>query len=70
MRILEHTIGVLAGCTVMLAADAQADTAPKSMRFAVMRGDTQIGTNTIEIGSSGAQTNVRIVTHVEIGVAS
>jgi hypothetical protein len=60
---------VLAGCAAMIAVAAQADTAPLSIKFAVMRGDTQIGTNTIEIGSSGAQTNVRIVTHIEVEMA-
>src|SRR5579863_832625 len=66
MRILELAAGVLASCTVVLAATAQADTASLSMRFAVMRGDTQIGTNTIELSYNGGQTLVRIATHVEI----
>jgi hypothetical protein len=69
MRILKLSRGVLAGCAVMAAAAAQADTAPQSIRFAVMRGDMQIGTNTIDIGCNGGQTNVRIVTHVEVGMA-
>ena len=69
MRILKRAVGVLAGGAVMLAATAQADTAPLSMRFAVMRGDTQIGTNTIELSHNGGQTLVRITTHVEISMA-
>jgi hypothetical protein len=69
MRILELAVGVLAGCTVMLAATARAETAPLSTRFAVMRGNTQIGTNTIELSHNGGQTSVRIATHVEITIA-
>ena len=69
MRVLEYTMVVLAGCAVMLAAAAHADIAPQSIRFAVMRGDTQIGTNTIDIGYNVGQTNVRIVTHIEVGMA-
>lgn len=69
MRILDLAVGVLAGCTAMLAANAQAETAPLSTRFAVMRGDTQIGTNTIELSHNGEQTLVRIATHVEVKIA-
>lgn len=69
MRILEFAVGVLAGCTVMLAATAKAETAPLSIRFAVMRGDKQIGTNTIELSYNGGQTFVRIATHVEVTIA-
>lgn len=69
MRILGLAVGVLAGCTVMLAATAQAETAPLSIRFAVMRGDTQIGTNTIELSYNGGQTFVRIATHVKVTIA-
>lgn len=69
MPILERAVGVLAGCSVMLAGAAQAETTPLSLRFAVMRGDTQIGTNTIELSYNGGQTSVRIATHVEVTIA-
>ncbi len=69
MRILDLAVGLLAGWTVMLAATAQAETAPLSIRFAVMRGDTQIGTNTIELSYNGGKTFVQIATHVEVTIA-
>lgn len=69
MRILRLAAGALAGGVVMLAATAQAGTTSQSLRFAVMRGDTQIGTNTIELSRNGGQTLVRIATHVEITMA-
>lgn len=69
MRILEPAVGALAACSLMLAATAQAETAPLTTRFAVMRGNTQIGTNTIELSHKGGQTFVRIATHVEISIA-
>lgn len=34
--------------------------------FAVMRGDDQIGTNTISLERNGLETNVQIVTHVAV----
>ncbi len=68
MRVLVHTMGVFAGCAVMLSA-AYADTAPQTIKFAVMRNDTRIGTNTIDIGCNGGQTNVRIETHIAVDVA-
>jgi hypothetical protein len=51
------------------AAAAHAETQPETMKFAVMRNDTQIGTNTINVGRSGADTNVEIVTHISVGMA-
>jgi hypothetical protein len=69
MRVQKHVMGVLAGWAALCAATAQADMAPETMKFAVMRGDTQIGTNTIDIGRNGGETNVRIVTHIEVGMA-
>jgi hypothetical protein len=59
----------LAGCGVVPAAVTQAETAPLSMKFAVMRGDAQIGTNTIELSYNGGQTSVRIATHLEVTIA-
>ena len=56
---------VVAGVALLgLAASAAPDT--HTTTFAVMRDDTQIGTNTISVARNGADTTVESVTHIEV----
>jgi len=59
----------LAASTVLFALAAHAEPDSKTIKFAVMRNDSQIGTNTISVARNGQETTVQIVTHVEVRVA-
>jgi hypothetical protein len=63
------TISAGALMCALSAIPADAEPGPETMTFAVLRNDTQIGTNTINVARSGADTSVEIVTHVSVGVA-
>lgn len=55
--------------TAFLAVAAHADSESKTIKFAVMRNDSQIGTNTVSVTRNGQETAVQIVTHVKVEVA-
>jgi len=59
----------LLASTALFSAPAHADPDSKTMKFAVMRNDSQIGTNTITVVRNGQDTTVQIVTHVEVRIA-
>ncbi len=64
MRLISRlaVCSVLGAISVSLPAHADSST----QTFAVMRGDDRIGTNTIKLESAGPETNVQIITHVEV----
>jgi hypothetical protein len=68
-RACRLVITGLVTSTVFFAAGAQADSGGKTIKFAVMRDDSQIGTNTVSVARNGQETVVQIVTHVEVTVA-
>src|SRR5262249_12696788 len=43
--------------------------AAETIRFAIMRDGQPIGSNTIELQRNGAETTVRMVTHIQVKVA-
>lgn len=69
MNVRNAFCGALAVFMPFLASAAQADSATETMKFAVMRDDAPIGTNTIDVIRNGAETSVQIVTHVAVGMA-
>jgi len=69
MRTSCLAIAVLLASTALLAVSARADPDRKTMKFAVMRNDSQIGTNTITVARNGQDTTVQIATHVEVKIA-
>jgi len=69
MRFRNSALGVLAISTALCAAAAHATPQAETTKFSVMRDDTPIGTNTIDVERNGPQTSVQIVTHVAVGVA-
>ncbi len=72
MRFRNFRGNLLSGMLVLLtaAATANADQAGcETQKFRVLRGDTEIGTNTINIIRNGTDTTVQIATHVSVGLA-
>jgi hypothetical protein len=69
MRISRLAKAALLASTALHAGAALADPDSKTMKFAVMRNDSQIGTNSITVSRSGQDTTVQIVTHVEVRIA-
>lgn len=62
-------ISVAIGLAFLVTTAAQAQGSDETRHFAVLRNDTQIGTNTITVGRDGADTRVQIVTHITVGLA-
>ncbi|HTW33938.1 MAG TPA: DUF6134 family protein [Rhizomicrobium sp.] len=62
-------LGALAVFMALVATSAYADSGAETIKFAVTRDDTPIGTNTIDVIRKGAETSVQIVTHVAVGMA-
>jgi len=69
MRTPCLALAALLTSTALYAGSAHADPDSKTLKFAVMRNDSQIGTNTISVARNGQETTVQIVTHVEVKIA-
>ena len=67
MRVRNAVLGALA--IAMPISAAHAESAAQTMKFAVTRDDSPIGTNTIDVVRKGAETSVQIVTHVLVSMA-
>ncbi|HUO94555.1 MAG TPA: DUF6134 family protein [Rhizomicrobium sp.] len=66
-----HARNVFGGAALacLLAGVAHAESNGEILKFSVTRDGTQIGTNTIDVVRKGGETNVQVVTHVEVGLA-
>ena len=69
VRARAFALTALTASALFSAVSAHADPDSKTIKFAVMRNDSQIGTNTISVARSGQETTVQIVTHVEVKIA-
>ena len=58
---------ILAALATFGTVESQA--AAETIRFAIMRDGQPIGTNTIELGRYGAETTVKMVTHIQVKIA-
>lgn len=71
MRFRNLRGNLLSSALVLLTlASAHADPVGcETQKFRVLRGDSEIGTNTISITRNGSDTTVQIATHVSVGLA-
>jgi hypothetical protein len=65
---LKRVMLILAAFLLSNAARAEQQAA-ETLRFAVMRNGEQIGSNMIELRRKGAETTVRMVTHIQVKIA-
>jgi len=61
--------GLLLLASLAALGAMEAPAAAETMRFAVMRDGQPIGSNTIELQRNGAETTVRMITHIQVKIA-
>jgi hypothetical protein len=70
MRIISASTALLLACSVAQAQPAApVPPVPETLKFAINREGSQIGTFTIELTRNGPETLVRLATHIEVKVA-